>query len=93
LHRVQGDQGFNSIGILEISKVVFEELIVNALLHRDYFISAPIRVLFFDNRIEIISPDILPNNLTVENIKYGYSNIRNPVLTSYTTKILPYKGI
>jgi ATP-dependent DNA helicase RecG len=93
LHRVQGDQGFNSIGILEISKVVFEELIVNALLHRDYFISAPIRVLIFDNRIEIISPGILPNNLTVENIKYGNSNIRNPVLTSYATKILPYKGI
>jgi ATP-dependent DNA helicase RecG len=38
LHRVQGDQGFNSVGILEISKVVFEELVVNALLHRDYFI-------------------------------------------------------
>jgi ATP-dependent DNA helicase RecG len=93
LHHVQGDQGFNSIGIPEISKVVFEELIVNALLHRDYFISAPIRVLIFDNRIEIISPGVLPNNLTVENIKYGNSNIRNPVLTSYATHILPYKGI
>jgi ATP-dependent DNA helicase RecG len=93
LHRVQGDQGFNSVGILEISKVVFEELVVNALLHRDYFISAPVRVLIFDNRIEIISPGVLPNNLTIENIKYGNSNIRNPVLTSYATHILPYKGI
>jgi ATP-dependent DNA helicase RecG len=31
--------------------------------------------------------------LTIENIKYGNSNIRNPVLTSYATHILPYKGI
>jgi ATP-dependent DNA helicase RecG len=93
LHRVQGNQGFNSTGILEISRAVFEELIVNALLHRDYFISAPVRVLVFDNRIEIISPGTLPNNLTVENIKYSNSNIRNPVLASYATHILPYKGI
>jgi predicted HTH transcriptional regulator len=93
LRRVQGGQGFNSIGILEILKVVFEELVVNALVHRNYFISAPSRVLIFDNRIEIISPGVLPNNLTIENIKYGNSNIRNPVLTSYATHILPYKGI
>lgn len=40
----------------EISPVVFEELLVNALMHRDYLISAPIRLFIFDNRIEIISP-------------------------------------
>jgi predicted HTH transcriptional regulator len=49
----------------EISPVVFEELLVNALMHRDYLISAPIRLFIFDNRIEIISPGHLPNNLTV----------------------------
>ena len=34
----------------------FEELLVNALVHRDYLVSAPIRLFIFDNRIEIISP-------------------------------------
>ena len=46
-----------------------------------------------DNRIEIISPGHLPNNLTIENIKYGNSNIRNPILASFATKILPYRGL
>lgn len=91
--RKQNNQGINSLGELEIPKIVFEELIVNALIHRDYFISAPIRIFVFSNRIEIISPGHLPNNLTIENIKNGNSNIRNPILASFATKLLPYRGL
>lgn len=41
LHYVQGDdQCVNSPGILEIPEIVFQEILVNALIHRDYFISA-----------------------------------------------------
>ena len=43
--------------------------------------------------LEIISPGHLPNNLTVENIKLGNSNIRNPILASFATYILPYRGL
>jgi len=93
MRHIQNGQGINSNGEPEIPKLVFEELIVNALIHRDYFISAPIRLFIFSNRIEIISPGHLPNNLTIENIKMGNSNIRNPILASYATKILPYSGI
>ena len=94
LHRFQAGQGINAPGVLEIPESVFEELLVNALVHRDYLISAPIRIFIFDNRIEIISPGHLPNNLTVEKIRTGNSNIRNPILISYIAKgMLPYKGI
>lgn len=93
LHAVQNGKSVNSIGELEIPNMVFEELLVNALLHRDYFISAPIRLFILDDRIEIISPGILPNNLKVENIKSGVSNIRNSVLTSFAIRELPYRGI
>lgn len=94
LHKVQAGQSVNAPGIPEISQVVFEELLVNALVHRDYFISAPIRLFIFDNRIEIISPGHLPNNLTVAKIRAGNSNIRNPILVSYTAKgLLPYRGL
>lgn len=91
--RVQNDQGVNSLGELQIPKIVYEELIANALIHRDYFISAPIRIFMFDDRIEIVSPGHLPNNLTIANIKYGNSNIRNPILASFATKLLPYRGL
>ena len=48
----------------------------------------------FDNRIEIVSPGHLPNNLTVEKILAGNSNIRNPILVSYVAKgLLPYHGL
>lgn len=94
LHKVQAGQGVNAPGIAEISPVVFEELLVNALIHRDYLVSAAIRIFIFDNRIEIISPGHLPNNLTVEKIKAGNSNIRNPILVSYAAKgLLPYHGL
>ncbi|BCG63215.1 MAG: ATP-dependent DNA helicase RecG [Methyloprofundus sp.] len=83
LHHVQGNQSVNSLGELEIPRVVFEELITNALIHRDYFVSATIRLFIFKDRIEIISPGHLPNNLTVTKIKLGNSNIRNPILVSF----------
>ena len=70
-----------------------EELVANALIHRDYFVSAPVRLLVFGNRVEIINPGHLPNNLTIENIKTGNSNIRNPILASFASKLLPYRGL
>ena len=94
LHKTQAGRGVNAPGQPEISESVFEELLVNALVHRDYLVSAPIRLFIFDNRIEIISPGHLPNNLTVEKIRTGNSNIRNPILVSYVAKgLLPYHGL
>lgn len=89
----QGDQGFNSLGSSEVPRLVWEELVANALVHRDYFLSAPVRILVFADRVEIVSPGHLPNNLTVENIKAGNSNIRNPILASFAAKLLPYRGL
>lgn len=93
IKHIQDTQDINAPGKPEIPKITLEELIANALIHRDYFVSAPVRLFIFDGRIEIISPGHLPNNLTVENIKRGISNIRNPILASYATKILPYRGL
>ncbi len=94
LHKVQAGRGVNTPGLPEVPETVFEELLVNALAHRDYLISAPVRLFIYDNRIEIISPGHLPDNLTVEKIRTGISNIRNPILVSYIAKgILPYHGL
>jgi ATP-dependent DNA helicase RecG len=95
LRRLQNEKGFNTQGDIEVPLAALEELVVNMLLHRDYFISAPWRVMMFDNRIELISPGALPNNITVENIRHGVSVIRNPLIASFATKAdeLPYRGI
>jgi ATP-dependent DNA helicase RecG len=94
LRNIQAGQGVNAPGKLEIPEEVFEELLVNALTHRDYFISAPIRIFILDNRIEIISPGDLPNHLTVNQIKKGQTNIRNRIIASFVSNgLLPYRGI
>jgi len=92
LKHTQQGQNFNSVGILEISQVAIEETLQNALVHRDYLRNSPIRLLIFDNRIEIISPGKLPNNLTVENIKLGNAVARNNLLVTYCSKIMTYRG-
>jgi len=93
IRHLQGEQNVNALGEPEIPKISLEELIANALIHRDYFVSAPVRLFVFADRVEIISPGHLPNNLTIENIKRGNSNIRNPILASFATRILPYRGL
>jgi len=93
LHKKQTGTSFNSTPELEIPPEVFEELLVNALIHRDYFINSVVKVFIFPNRIEIISPGKLPNSLTVENILNGISIPRNPTLQSIAQIILPYSGL
>jgi predicted HTH transcriptional regulator len=90
---LQNGQGFNSRGIPEISIIALEEVLQNALVHRDYFKNAPIRLLIFDNRIEIISPGRLPNSLTVEEVKYGNPVIRNNQIALFASRTLPYSGL
>ncbi len=90
----QEGRSVNSPGKLPIPRIVFEELLVNALIHRDYFINGAVRVFIFDDRIEIISPGSLPNHLTVEKVRAGNSILRNPILASFSAKgVLPYRGL
>lgn len=93
LKHTQQGQNFNSTGILEISPIALEELLQNALTHRDYSRNAPVRLFIFDNRIELISPGRLPNSLTIDNIKMGNAVVRNPLIVSYSSKIMNYRGI
>ena len=51
------------------------------------------RILVFDNRVEIISPGKLPNSLTVEEVKYGNPVIRNNQLAMFASRTLPYSGL
>lgn len=44
------------------------EIITNAVLHRDYSKLSDIKIIIFDNRIEVHSPGKLPGHITVKNI-------------------------
>ncbi len=92
LHRIQSGDSFNSPSILEVPEIVITELLINALIHRDYFIKDTIKLFIFENRIEIISPGKLPNNLTIEQIRMGIRKKRNDILDSLAPGLLSYKG-
>jgi ATP-dependent DNA helicase RecG len=93
LNRPQNGKDFNTLGALEIPEVVLKELLVNALIHRDYFIRDSIKIFVFDDRIEIRSPGKLPNNLTEAQIRAGIRRSRNTILASLAPDVLPYRGI
>lgn len=93
MRKQQTGSSFNSPSAWEIPYEVFEELLVNSLIHRDYFIQSTIKIFIFKDRVEIHSPGKLPNSLTVDNIRNGISIARNPVLQSIAQFVLPYKGL
>ena len=93
LKHVQDGQNFNSVGKLEIAEEAIEELLQNAYTHRDYTKNAPVRLLIFDNRVEIISPGKLPNSLTIDNIKMGNTVARNSLIVTYGSRLMNYRGL
>ncbi len=70
----------------EYPEFAWFEGIVNALVHRNYSMRGEhIRVVLFDDRIEILSPGLLPNIVTLENILHQrYS--RNPRIARILTE-------
>jgi ATP-dependent DNA helicase RecG len=64
------------------------EIVVNAIIHRDYSMSDDVQILIFDNRIEVLSPGRLPAFVTKENI-LDVRYARNPrivgMLSRYKT--------
>ncbi len=60
---------------------VVRESIVNAVVHRDYLLSATdIELSLYRDRLEIISPGRLPNSVTIEKMKTGCRAARNQLL-------------
>ena len=68
-----------------------QQLVRNAVMHRDYETSnAPVRVTWFDDRIEILSPGGPFGAVTVENFgQPGLTDYRNPNLAE-AMKVLGY---
>jgi ATP-dependent DNA helicase RecG len=57
------------------------EAVVNALVHRDYLLSSTdIELYLYEDRLEIISPGRLPNDITPERMRVGCRASRNQLL-------------
>ncbi len=68
--------------IYELPTDSIRELIANAVAHRSYLDPGNIQVALFDDRLEVTSPGMLLNNVTISKMMEGYSKPRNPAIAS-----------
>ena len=61
----------------ELPVKTIREIISNAVCHRSYLTPGKIQVAIFDDRLEVTSPGMLDNEITIEKMKAGLSKIRN----------------
>jgi ATP-dependent DNA helicase RecG len=73
---------------LGLPMAALREAIANALTHRDYRVASQTRVFVFDDRVEVVNPGVLLNQLTVEGIRIGgVSQRRNPYLAASLARL------
>jgi len=66
--------------VYELPTDSIRELIANAVAHRSYLEPGNIQVALFGDRLEITSPGMLLNNVTISKMMEGYSKPRNPAI-------------
>lgn len=73
-------RGIQRIEELEIPEQAIREMLLNAIVHRNYHIAGPIKVAVYRNRIEIFSPGTFPRPIRSENLTAGFTHIRNATI-------------
>jgi predicted HTH transcriptional regulator len=63
------------------------EAVLNCYCHRDWTLTADIRVFVFDDRVEIFSPGGTPEGLTIQEIMNGANAKRNPIMVKALDKM------
>lgn len=87
--------GIHRERVWQIPQRVLRELVVNALIHRDYTKKGRNEIRIFQDRVEFESQGRLPNTLTVEKIKAGQKYPRNPILVQFAQYfgLMEHKGL
>lgn len=75
-------QGIYRQDVYELPTDSVRELIANAVAHRSYLEPGNIQVAIFDDRLEVTSPGMLLNNVSIKKMMEGYSKPRNPAIAN-----------
>ncbi len=65
---------------LEIPSEAIREVLLNAIIHRNYHIPGPIKVSIYANRIEFFNPGVFLGPLDNRSLRRGLTYIRNNVI-------------
>lgn len=69
------DQGPENEVTYDIPKAAVSEIIINALVHRDYESDASVQIYVFSDRLEVWNPGELPPTLTPAKLKHAHSSV------------------
>jgi len=69
--------GLQRVEEYEIPLLALREIVLNAIIHRDYTRNSDIKIAIYDDMVEIISIGGFVNGLTLEDISGGRSELRN----------------
>jgi len=61
----------------EIPPIAIREVLMNAILHRNYHINAPVKISIYSDRIEFFSPGGLPGPMDTSELESGITYVRN----------------
>ena len=75
-------QGIYRQDVYELPTDSVRELVANAVAHRSYLEPGNIQVAIFDDRLEVTSPGMLLNNVSIKKMMEGYSKPRNPAIAN-----------
>ncbi|MCM8748353.1 helix-turn-helix domain-containing protein [Thermomicrobiaceae bacterium CFH 74404] len=75
-------EGLRRQEVWEYPLPALREAMINALIHRDYTLSADVQIRLYDDRLEIWSPGGLPPGITIDDLRQpGHPSYpRNPLL-------------
>jgi ATP-dependent DNA helicase RecG len=65
---------------LEVPEEALREVVINALVHRSYHISAPTKIAIYGDRIEVFSPGNFPGPIQIDHLTIGITYIRNIII-------------
>jgi len=72
--------GISLKGKTIIPEVALREAIINALIHRKYWIAGATKIALYDNRLEIFNPGNFPGLFDINDLGDGTTYLRNPNL-------------
>lgn len=75
-------QGMYRQDVYELPVDSVREMIANSVAHRSYLEPGNIQVALFDDRLEVTSPGMLLNGVSIKKMKEGYSKPRNRAIAS-----------
>ena len=76
-------EGIVRVETFPVPRAALREALLNALVHRDYAVTAPVQIRVYENRLRIWNPAVLPEGWTTDTLLSSHSSSPyNPIIAN-----------